>query len=170
MPDKASQLLRDHVSLLSGHVLDLACGFGRNGLFCLEQGCEVTFAERNELALQDVASKVGGQAGHFWQVDLEVPDSQPLMDKSYDGVLVFRYLHRPLMSALLNAIQPGGVLVYETFTEQQAEVGRPTNPDFLLKSGELASYVDGWDIKHSFEGQDTETGSYIAQIVAVKPV
>lgn len=169
MSDKASQLLRDHIQLMQGHVLDLACGFGRNGLFCLQQGCEVTFAERNELALDDIKVRANSSLAHYWPVDLELPDTQPMAGKSYEGILVFRYLHRPLMTSILAAIKPGGVLIYETFTEQQAGIGRPTNPDFLLKSGELEAYVAGWDIKHSFEGRDPQTGAYIAQLVAIKP-
>ena len=39
---------------------------------------------------------------------------------------------------------PGGVLIYETFAEGNKEVGgRVTNPDFLLRHGELLDLVRG---------------------------
>jgi SAM-dependent methyltransferase len=169
MSEKASQLLKDHRHLLRGHIIDLACGMGRNGLYCIEQGCEITFAERNELALNDIATKVTAPQAHFWNVDLEASGTMPLQDKQFDGAIVFRYLHRPLIPALLESIKPGGIFIYETFIAKQATIGRPKNPDFLLQPNELKSYVSTWNIQHSFEGFDDTTGAYIAQIIAIKP-
>ena len=53
-------------------------------------------------------------------------------------------------------LAPGGVLVYETFLQGHERFGRPRNPDFLLRPGELrAAVVEsehkpvGWsDIMH----------------------
>lgn len=67
----------------------------------------------------------------------------------------------------------GGIVVYETFTVDQAQFGRPKNPDFLLKHGELAELFADWQILHSFEGivdANNDAGKQaIAQIVARKP-
>ena len=80
-----------------------------------------------------------------------------------------------LFEQLKASIKPGGIIIYETFTEQQAQFGRPKNPDFLLKPKELVELFSDWNILHSFEGikpllNDDETKQAIAQIVAVKPV
>jgi hypothetical protein len=56
---------------------------------------------------------------------------------------VTSYLHRPLFPALLDAIAPGGVLLYQTFMVGQERFGRPANPDHLLKDGELLELVRG---------------------------
>jgi hypothetical protein len=61
----------------------------------------------------------------------------------YDGVVVVNYLHRPLFPELLAALAPGGVLIYETFAAGNERYGRPSNPDFLLKPGELLEVVRG---------------------------
>ena len=53
------------------------------------------------------------------------------------------YLHRPLMSALLGAIMPGGVLLYQTFMIGNERFGKPSRPEFLLKDGELLELVRG---------------------------
>ena len=63
----------------------------------------------------------------------------------------------------------------ETFIkmiEAQAGLGRPKNPDFLLRSGELAQHFADWDRLHSFEGishNDAGQPVAIAQLVARKP-
>jgi len=161
-------------------VLDLACGGGRNGLFCLKNDIPVIFADIKEQALSDIQQVINNDkktfdihSSSFWQVDLEQDDVVPFFENSYRSILVFRYLHRPLFEQLKSAIMPNGLIVYETFTEQQANIGRPKNPDFLLKNGELAGYFSGWEILHSFEGvikSDTgENQQAVAQIIARKP-
>jgi tellurite methyltransferase len=96
-------------------------------------------------------------------VDLEAgtPD---LGDGVYDLVLVTHYLHRPLMPALVRAVAPNGLLIYETFTRAQAARGRPTNPAFLLEPGELPTLVAPLDVLRSREG-DVE-GRAVASVVA----
>ena len=86
----------------------------------------------------------------------------------YDVVVVVHYLHRALFPALIAALAPGGVLVYETFTVAQAARGRPTNPAFLLEPGELPRLVAPLEIRAAREG-DFE-GRMVSGVVAVRPV
>ena len=72
--------------------------------------------------------------------DLETGDAD-LGDAAWDLIVVTHYLHRPLMPAIVRALAPGGVLLYETFTTAQAARGKPTNPAFLLLPGELPRLV-----------------------------
>jgi len=51
--------------------------------------------------------------------------------------VVTNYLHRPLLPAIANALAPEGILIYETFALGNERLGRPRNPDFLLRPGEL---------------------------------
>lgn len=161
-------------------VLDLACGGGRNGLYLVENNLPVIFADVNPEALEQIKTSVSGlntqkqKREKYWQVDFEQADITPLQGQSFAAIMVFRYLHRPLFAQIKAAIKPGGMIIYETFTEQQAQFGRPKNPDFLLKSAELIELFSDWQILHSFEGVvntsiNTETKQAIAQIVAIKP-
>jgi len=161
-------------------ILDLACGSGRNGLFCLKHKFPTTFADINEESLSDIKQVITNDKSlqdkslaSFWPIDFEQTGVKHLSENSYGAVLVFRYLHRPLMDQIKAAVVPHGLVIYETFTEQQSALGRPKNPDFLLKKGELASYFSGWEILHSFEGIKTsDTGNNqqaLAQIIARKP-
>ena len=173
---KASQLLQDHLSLLavldhSVPVLDLACGTGRDGLFLAAQGIPVVFADKSASALQTVEQHVAeaGLSGRTWQIDLELPEANPFQSKSFSAIIGFRYLHRPLFPALRGAIQAGGLIIYETFTVDNRQFGRPNNPDFLLRTGELKSIFSDWDIVHDFEGVLQNPERAVAQIVARKP-
>ena len=161
-------------------VLDLACGSGRNGLYLVENNMSVTFADVNREALEQIQQSLPCDSAskqtlsHCWHVDFEQDNTTPLRDKCFAAVMVFRYLHRPLFKQIKSAVKPGGLVIYETFTEQQAQFGRPKNPDFLLKSGELLELFAGWEILHSFEGVvnsslQSNAQQAIAQIVAVKP-
>lgn len=150
-------------------VLDLACGSGRNGFWFLAQGCEVTFIDQD---LSAMASLKHDKA-QLWQWNLEDGSAPPLPLEAFDIVLVFNYLHRPLFSQIAASIKPNGLIVYETFTWQQAEIGRPRNPDFLLMEHELQSVFANWQPLHYFEGRlsDPVSGaqSLKAQLIARKP-
>jgi hypothetical protein len=74
--------------------------------------------------------------------DLEDGSPWPLT-RRFGAVVVTNYLHRPLMPALLEAVEPGGVLLYQTFMDGQERFGRPTNPAHLLRDGELLELVRG---------------------------
>ena len=122
-------------------VLDLACGGGRHTRLFAESGHPVTAVDVN-------LSNLGDLAGHprveAIQADLEGGDPFPLPGRTFGGVVVTNYLHRPLPDDLVAAVAPGGVLIYETFAEGNEEVGgRVTNPDFLLHHGELLDLVRG---------------------------
>src|SRR5687768_14317746 len=67
----------------------------------------------------------------------------PFEGERFSGIVVTNYLHRPLFPRLLTALAAGGVLIYETFAVGNERYGRPSNPDFLLKPGELLDLVRG---------------------------
>lgn len=56
---------------------------------------------------------------------------------TFDAIVVTNYLHRPLAGALLAALAPGALLIYETFAAGNEAFGRPSNPDYLLAPREL---------------------------------
>lgn len=152
-------------------VIDLACGKGQNGIFLATKGIPVVLIDRSasKLALARHAAKKVGAKMNFRQLDLERGDSTPLPMESAGGILVFRYLHRPLMPDIKKALTTGGVLMYETYTRAQAKYKRPKNPDYLLKPGELQHWFEGWELIHYYEGTAQDPERAIAQIVCRKP-
>jgi SAM-dependent methyltransferase len=122
-----------------GAVLDLACGSGRHARLFASLGYRVEAVDRDEAALRALR----GVAGVVVRcVDLE-GDSWPFDAQSFDGVVVTNYLHRPRFDSLLELIKPGGVLIYETFMMGNEALGKPSNPDFLLRPAELLERVAG---------------------------
>jgi len=105
----------------------------------------------------------------FWEVDLEVPGVNLLPEDHYGAIIVFRYLHRPLIPGIKKALRRGGLLLYETYTAEQSRFGKPRNPDFLLQEGELLRWFEDWEILHYFEGIKQEPRCAVAQIVCRKP-
>ncbi len=122
-----------------GRVLDIACGKGRNAGLFAARGHPVEAVDRDPAALswlQGVANVTARCA------DLE-QGPWPYEGQRFAGVVVTRYLWRPLFPSILAAIAPGGVLIYETFEMGNERYGRPSNPDFLLRPGELLEVVRG---------------------------
>ena len=120
-------------------MLDLACGRGRHTRLFLERGHPVTAVDID----------VGGLADLHEQPRLEVIEADlesapwPLPGRRFGAVVVTNYLWRPLFATILDAVDDGGVLFYETFALGNETYGRPSNPDFLLKPGELIEAVRG---------------------------
>ena len=149
----------------TGRALDVACGRGRHALLVASTGLPVSAIDRDAVALERLqahADRLG------WPVrtmvsDLEAGDVD-LGEPGYALVLVSRYLHRPLLPHLLRSLAPGGVLIYETFLDKQAETGHPKNPDFLLKPGELPNLVQPLEILRHFEGK--VDGKWISAVAA----
>lgn len=154
-----------------GPVLDLACGDGHNGLFLAAKGLPVILADRSEEALLKAKETADGMHTKvtIWKVDLERPGENPLTEEGYGVIVVFRYLHRPLMPCIRKALKTGGFLVYHTYTLEQAQFGKPRNPDFLLKHGELMDWFKNWQVLHHFEGMQENPRRAVAEIVCRKP-
>jgi len=118
-------------------VLDVAAGGGRHSLFFAGRGHPVTAVDR------DVSALPRQPDIEIVAADLEGGSAWPLPGRTFGAVVVTNYLHRPLFPALIDALMPGGVLLYETFMVGNERFGRPINPDFLLQDGELLEVVRG---------------------------
>jgi SAM-dependent methyltransferase len=168
----ATELLTRHRQLLpaSGYALDVACGDGRHALWLARQGFTVDAIDIAHSALSrltDLARREG-LAVRAVQADLEHFD---LAAARYAVVVNTRYLQRSLLPALRRGLRPGGVVAFETFLREQARIGHPRNPDYLLEAGELRSHFAGLEILVDQEGLfDTAGGpTYLARLLARHP-
>lgn len=130
-----SPWVRRFTSLIvsGGQVLDVACGTGRHARLLAQLGYRVEAVDRDPRALEQLTDE---PAINTRVADLE-SDAWPYPAGSFDGVTVTNYLHRPLFPALLQALRPNGVLIYETFMVGNERFGKPSNPEFLLRPNEL---------------------------------
>ena len=122
-----------------GAVLDLACGQGRHARYLAGLGYRVEAVDRESAAIAGLAG-IAGVATRC--IDLEA-SPWPFTVASFDGIVVTNYLHRPLVPALIQVLRPGGILIYETFAAGNETLGRPSNPEFLLRPDELLQSVHG---------------------------
>lgn len=118
-------------------VLDLAAGNGRHTAFFAGRGHPVTALDR------DVSALAPSDTIEVIAADLEDGSPWPLAGRRFGAIVVTNYLHRPLFPSLFAALQPGGILLYETFMEGNERFGKPSRPEFLLKDGELLDLVRG---------------------------
>jgi SAM-dependent methyltransferase len=112
-----------------GPVLDVACGAGRHAILFAERGFEVLAVDKSDQALPG--------AIHFVKANLEDGSPWPFANQRFAGIVVTNYLYRPLLRTLMESLDEGGVLIYETFMVGNERYGKPSNPDFLLRPGEL---------------------------------
>jgi SAM-dependent methyltransferase len=120
-----------------GAVLDVACGAGRHARLLARLGFEVDAVDRDAAPFADPPPGVTLLAA-----DLE-SGPWPYAGRRFDAIVVTHYLHRPLLPTLVGSLEPGGLLIYETFARGNERFGKPSNPDFLLAPGELLEAVRG---------------------------
>lgn len=135
---KASKVLQDHTAFLPkyGNALDLACGLGGNALLLANRGLNTSAWDISATGLAKLQHFAGQQGLSIstQKIDLEA-DSFPT--QKFDVITVSHYLYRPLFPALISALNKGGLVFYQTFTNSNTGKGGPSNPAFLLSDNEL---------------------------------
>ena len=143
-------------------LVDLACGKGRHIYAIRKRGYgvifKITVVDANRQILEKLTAGLEGRK-EITAVCLDLEReglvlAEALDDRLFDLVLVTNYLHRPVLGQIFALVRPSGMLLYETFGKGNEIFGRPSNPDFLLREGELASALpDKFTIRHQFFGQ-----------------
>lgn len=152
-----------------GEVLDLACGAGRHARHLVTLGHPVIALDHDP----EILEKAAGSGIVTSLVDLEAPGAVwPFAAGRFAGIVVTNYLHRPLFETMIASLAPDGVLLYETFAEGNEQFGKPSNPAFLLKEGELLAMA----LEHGLRVVAYEDGrveqpkaALVQRICAVRP-
>lgn len=136
--EKPAEFLVKNLALLPrGKVLDVAMGNGRNAVFLAGNGFVV---EGVDLSRKAVAAALHAAERAGVSLTARIADLETgfeIRKYSYDIIVCFHYLHRPLIPLLKLGLRTNGMIVYETYIVDQARFGKPRNPDHLLKHNEL---------------------------------
>jgi SAM-dependent methyltransferase len=168
---EAAPLLRHAVAqygdtVSSRHAMDIACGTGRNAVYLAQQGFTVTAIDWLPDALSRARDLAQRSAVDIATVQQDLEQAGALRGRIADCIVVVRYLYRDLFPTLVRCLSPGGILVYETFTTEQMQMGHPRNPLFLLQPGELRTLCQGLEVLFYEEGW--HDGAHTAQLIARK--
>lgn len=142
-------------------VLDVACGSGRHLRFLAARGHRLTGVDRDAGAVEPLRT-----LAEIVVADIE-SGPWPFEGRRFDGVVVTNYLWRPLLPAIVAALAPGGLLIYETFADGQQTVGRPSRPEFLLRPGELLAAAGGLRVVAYEDGYLEPPPRYVQRLAAV---
>jgi tellurite methyltransferase len=134
-----------------GLALDVAAGRGRNALKLARMGLRVVAIDYSTEAMRLLAASARASQLSVWPIVANL-DSFHLKDESFDAIVNINFLERGLFADFVRALRPGGVLIAETFLIDQAEIGHPRNPRFLLGHGELRTLTNGLDVEEYREG------------------
>jgi SAM-dependent methyltransferase len=159
-----------HLVPTNGTVLDVACGLGRHLHYFYNKNHPVVVVDTAQAAIEKIASECPQAQLH--RADIENA-AWPLLDahgqpRQFAAVVVTNYLWRPLWPTLLASLEPGGVLIYETFAAGNDTVGKPSRPDFLLQAGELLAACAKLRVVAYEDGFMTEPERFVQRIVAVR--
>ena len=141
-PDPSPWVVRWAPLVTRGPVLDVASGSGRHSK--IFTGLEVIAVDRDAQSIPGV---------RFVQADLEDGSPWPFAGQRFGGIVVTNYLHRPLLPVLARSLAEQGVLIYETFMVGNEKFGKPSNPNFLLRPGELLQAFAGLAVAGFEQGQ-----------------
>ena len=152
-------------------IIDLAGGVGRHAEPLARQGFRV-------VVLDFIPRAVATAVARHARIDGVVADVRalPLRPHSLDAIVVVSFLDRLVIPAIVEALAPGGVLVYETFTIAHLDVVErgaargPRNPTYLLQPGELPRLVAPLEVQEHEEGLviDSVGERHVARVMAVK--
>jgi SAM-dependent methyltransferase len=149
-----------------GAVLDVACGGGRHGRYLAQLGYSITSVDLDVAKLRARESLDPSPTPiEIVEADLE-GSAWPFADRMFDGIVVVNYLHRPHIPLLIDALAPGGALLFDTFAVGNERYGRPRNPAYLLAPGELLrAFGAALDVVAYADGLVAEPGPAIRQSI-----
>jgi SAM-dependent methyltransferase len=156
-----------HLVREGGVVLDVACGYGRHARWFHGRNHPLVLVDRSQEAMDAITTAIPASACEAVVADIE-GGPWPFAGREFDAVVVTNYLWRPLLPTLLASLAPGGVLIYETFTQGNETVGKPSRPDFLLRPAELLGVCQGLRVVAFEEGFHKNPPRFIQRIAAVR--
>ncbi len=151
-PDRPLTLVEQYATSARGNkALDIACGMGRHSKYLSSLGFEVDALDISSVAIEHLKDEP-----HINALEVDF-DTYTLPENTYHIIVCTYYLERRLFPQMIAALKPNGILLFETFLHHEDNEKAPSNPDFLLKSGELeANFSETCDLIELYEFWDKD--------------
>jgi SAM-dependent methyltransferase len=154
-PRPPAAVLAENLHLLParGRALDLACGLGANALLLARQGLDVCAWDLSPVAIDQLRRAADAQG---LTIDAQVRDieAHPPEPEGFDVIVVAHFLSRELMPAIGAALRPGGLLYYQTFTQEALSENGPSSERYRFERNELLwVFSDLWVCVYREEGK-----------------
>lgn len=135
---RPSHVLTGYTDLIptSGLALDIACGRGINSLYLASHGLTVDAWDISEVAINRLIETARHENLKIRGRIVDITDGEFPTD-CYDLILNSHFLDRSLTGSIIRALKPGGLVFFQTFTQDKIASIGPSNPDFLLARDEL---------------------------------
>ncbi|MCU7846752.1 MAG: methyltransferase domain-containing protein [Candidatus Thiodiazotropha sp. (ex Lucinoma kastoroae)] len=170
----AAEVLQRNLHLLPerGRALDLACGLGGNALTLARQGLEVSAWDISPVAIERLQQYAAEEGLEYLSAKVRDLERNPPQPNSFDLIVVSYYLDRDLITSLINALLPGGLIFYQTFTQIAVSATGPHNPAFRLDNNELLRLFAALKLRYYREenvlGDVTHGTRDVAMLIAEK--
>ena len=140
----ASQVLKENLHLLpdNGRALDLACGLGANAILLAQHGLDVVAWDIADIAVAALQNAALERQLHI-QAEVRDVEALPPDPETFDVIVVSYFLDRGIIPALVQALKPGGLIYYQTFTRQRVSDRGPQQSQFRLADQELLQLFSG---------------------------
>jgi SAM-dependent methyltransferase len=177
-----NDFLAEQAHALTGPVLSLAEGEGRNAVYLAGLGLDVLGVDASAvgLAKADALAKTKGVAIRTLVADLGTFDPEP---ETFGSVIsIFAHLPSPIRRVLypkvVRCLRPGGLLVLEAYTPAQLDFGTggPKDEDLLMSAPKLLEEFAGLEMvfireieRDVMEGTFHYGRSAVVQYVGRKP-
>lgn len=172
-----SGLLTEYVDWApDGRAIDVATGTGRNALFLAARSYEVDAIDVSEAAISRAKQNAEERSLDVKWICTDVSEHE-LPEEAYALAVVSFYHDPALVSKLVDALKPGGLLVYEHHVRTSKNVERGPGDEHRYRPNELLGVASELTVLLYREGvREFETGDRagttgaIASLVAQKPV
>jgi cyclopropane fatty-acyl-phospholipid synthase-like methyltransferase len=137
--------LAEHAGVLTGPVLSLGEGEGRNGVFLATQGLEVLGVDGSSVGLAKARALAQTRGVEILTELVDLATFEPEPNRYGAVVSIFAHLpsalRRRLYPRVERCLKPGGVVLMEAYSEQQLPktTGGPKDLDMLMTRAKIES-------------------------------
>ncbi|HPG29516.1 MAG TPA: class I SAM-dependent methyltransferase [bacterium] len=143
--------IKNNCSILKkNRLLDIACGYGKNGVFLAENGFNVTGIDISDKALQVFRNEISARNLNIKLAQLEARGfAETLKPEIFDSILISRF--KPdnfLINKIYDALTVDGIFMLVSFNLKHNEVNPQPNPEkCFLKEKEFIDSHPGLQIQ-----------------------